>query len=245
MYFCNRLINIEFMQGKIYIIPTTLGDSQISVIPEKTVETVRNIRYFIVEDIRSARRYLSKIKMPVKIDELTFLELNEHTKPNDISELLVPALDGNNIGIISDAGVPCVADPGAVVIEYAHVKNIHVVPLVGPSSILLALMAAGMNGQNFAFAGYLPVKEQQRCQRIKFLEKRSKHENQTQVFIETPYRNMQLFKSFVSICNPSTKLCIAANITLADEFIKTMTIAEWEKYEPDINKKPCIFILQG
>jgi 16S rRNA (cytidine1402-2'-O)-methyltransferase len=233
------------MHGKIYIIPATLGDSNIDVIPQKTVETIRSIRYFTVEDIRTARRYLSKIKMPVKIDELTFLELNEHTKPNEIAELLAPALQGNDIGIISDAGVPCVADPGAAIIDIAHKKNIKVVPLIGPSSILLALMAAGMNGQNFAFAGYLPVKEQQRCQRIQFLEKRSKHENQTQIFIETPYRNMQLFKSFISICNPSTQLCIAANITLADEFIKTMTIAEWQKSEPDINKKPCIFILQG
>ncbi|MDR2653587.1 MAG: SAM-dependent methyltransferase [Prevotellaceae bacterium] len=233
------------MHGKIYIIPATLGDSHIDVIPQKTIETICNIRHFIVEDVRTARRYLSKIKMPVKIDELTFLELNEHTKPNEISELLVPALQGNDTGIISDAGVPCVADPGAAVIDFAHKKNIQVVPLIGPSSILLALMAAGMNGQNFAFAGYLPVKEQQRCQRIQFLEKRSKHENQTQIFIEAPYRNLQLFKSIVSICNPSTQLCIAANITLADEFIKTMTIAEWKKSEPDINKKPCIFILQG
>jgi 16S rRNA (cytidine1402-2'-O)-methyltransferase len=183
--------------------------------------------------------------MPVRIDELIFLELNEHTKLSEISELLAPVLKGNDMAIISDAGVPCVADPGAALIDYAHKKNIRVVPLVGPSSILLALMAAGMNGQNFAFAGYLPVKEQQRYRHILLLEKRSKQENQAQIFIETPYRNIQLFKSFVSICNPSTKLCIAANITFADEFIKTMTIEKWKKSEPDINKKPCIFILQG
>ncbi|MDR2291923.1 MAG: SAM-dependent methyltransferase [Prevotellaceae bacterium] len=234
------------MYGKVYIIPATVGDSSIDVIPQKTIETMRKIRYFIVEDVRMARRYLSKIKMPVKIDELFFSELNEHTKPNEIPELLGPVFQGNDIGIISDAGVPCVADPGAALIDYAHKKNIQIVPLIGPSSILLALMAAGMNGQNFAFAGYLPVKELQRCQRIQFLEKRSKHENQTQIFIETPYRNLQLFKSFISICNPSTQLCIAANITLADEFIKTMTVEGWKKSElPDINKKPCIFILQG
>ncbi|MDR0420605.1 MAG: SAM-dependent methyltransferase [Prevotellaceae bacterium] len=233
------------MHGKIYIIPSTLGDSDIDIIPQKTIDTIRNIRYFIVEDIRTARRYLSKIKMPVKIDELIFSELNEHTKSSEIPELLVHVFQGYDTGIISDAGVPCVADPGVAVIDYAHKKNIDIVPLVGPSSILLALMAAGMNGQNFAFAGYLPVKEQQRCQRIQFLEKRSKHENQAQIFIEAPYRNMQLFKSFISICNPSTKLCIAANITLADEFIKTMTVKEWQKATPDINKKPCIFILEG
>ncbi|MDR1983298.1 MAG: SAM-dependent methyltransferase [Prevotellaceae bacterium] len=233
------------MQGKIYIIPTTIGDSCTDIIPQHTIETTRSIRYFIVENIRSARRYLSKIKMPVKIDELIFLELNEHTKPNEIEQLLVPAIEGYDIGIISEAGVPCVADPGATIIDYAHRKNVQIVPLVGPSSILLALMAAGMNGQNFAFAGYLPVKEQQRVQRIQFLEKRSKQENQTQIFIEAPYRNIQLFKSLIAACNQSTKLCIAANITLADEFIKTMTIAEWKKSEPDINKKPCIFILQG
>ncbi|MDR1199192.1 MAG: SAM-dependent methyltransferase [Prevotellaceae bacterium] len=233
------------MYGSIYIIPSPLGDLRVDVIPQKTIDTIRSIRYFIVEDIRTARRYLSKIKMPVKIDELIFLELNEHTKSGEILELLAPVFQGNDTGVISDAGVPCVADPGAAVIDYAHKNSVRIVPLVGPSSILLALMAAGMNGQNFAFAGYLPVKEQQRCQRIQFLEKRSKHENQAQIFIETPYRNMQLFKSFVSICNPLTKLCIAANITLADEFIKTATVEEWKKSALDLNKKPCIFILQG
>ncbi|MDR1348429.1 MAG: SAM-dependent methyltransferase [Prevotellaceae bacterium] len=233
------------MYGNIYIIPSPLGDLRVDVIPQKTIDTIRSIRYFIVEDIRTARRYLSKIKMPVKIDELIFLELNEHTKPGEISELLVPVFQGNDTGIISDAGVPCVADPGAAVIDYAHKNSVRIVPLVGPSSILLALMAAGMNGQNFAFAGYLPIKEQQRCQCINLLEKRSKHENQAQIFIETPYRNMQLFKSLVSICNPYTRLCIAANITLAGEFIKTATVEEWKKSEPDLNKKPCIFILQG
>jgi 16S rRNA (cytidine1402-2'-O)-methyltransferase len=233
------------MFGTIYIIPSPLGDSRINTIPQKTVETVCNIQYFIVEDIRTARRYLSKMKMSAKIDNLTFFELNEHTKHTEIEQLLIPAAEGYDMGIISDAGVPCVADPGAALIEFAHQKNIKVVPLVGPSSILLALMAAGMNGQNFAFAGYLPVKEEQRCQRIRSLEKRSKHESQTQIFIETPYRNIQLFKSFISACNPATRLCIAANITLADEFIKTLTIAEWRKIEPNINKKPCIFILQS
>jgi 16S rRNA (cytidine1402-2'-O)-methyltransferase len=239
-------IDILNKNGKIYIIPTTIGDVCIGdSIPQRTVEVTHNIRHFIVEDTRTARRYLSKLKMPVKIDELVFLELNEHTKPEEISGLLAPALNGNDVGIISDAGVPCVADPGAAVIAYAHSKNIQIVPLVGPSSILLALMAAGMNGQNFAFAGYLPVKEQERNQRIQFLERRSKQENQTQIFIEAPYRNLQLFKSFTSVCNSSTMLCIAANITLADEFIKTLSITDWKKQQPEINKKPCIFILQG
>lgn len=233
------------MKGKIYIIPATLGESGIDTIPQATLETVRGIRHFIVEDVRTARRYLSKIKMPVKIDELTFLELNEHTNPEETEQLIEPVLAGNDTGIISDAGVPCIADPGAVVVNYAHYKGIQVVPLVGPSSVLLALMAAGMNGQNFAFAGYLPVKEPDRCRRIQILEKRSKQEHQTQIFIETPYRNMQLFKSFIQVCNPDTKLCIAANITLPDEFIKTLSIAQWKKTEPEINKKPCIFIIQG
>ena len=233
------------MKGKIYIIPATLGESGIDTVPQATTEAARNIRYFIVENIRTARRYLSKIKMPVKIDDLMFFELNEHTKHSEIEQLLSPALEGNDIGIISEAGVPCVADPGAAIIDFAHRKNIQVVPLVGPSSILLALMAAGMNGQNFAFAGYLPVKELEKCKRIQMLEKRSKQESQTQIFIETPYRNIQLFKSFLQICNPDTKLCIAANITLANEFIKTLSIGEWKKTEPDINKKPCIFVMQG
>jgi 16S rRNA (cytidine1402-2'-O)-methyltransferase len=183
--------------------------------------------------------------MPVTIDELTFSELNEHTKTSEIADLLVPVLQGKDTGIMSDAGVPCVADPGALLIDCAHKNNIRIIPLTGPSSILLALMASGMNGQNFAFAGYLPVKEPQRSRRIQLLENRSKYENQTQIFIEAPYRNMQLFKTLVSICNPSAQLCIAANITLADEFIKTKSIEDWKKSEPDINKKPCIFLLQS
>jgi 16S rRNA (cytidine1402-2'-O)-methyltransferase len=235
------------MKGKIYIIPTTLGDDSVeSNIPKRTIEATRGIRHFVVEDIRTARRFLSRLKMPVKIEELHFAELNEHTRAEEIAKLLEPALCGNNIGVISEAGVPCVADPGADIVAYAHAKDIQVVPLVGASSILLALMAAGMNGQNFAFAGYLPVKEDARNQQIRFFEKRSKQENQTQVFIETPYRNLQLFRSLLSVCQSSSKLCVAANITLADEFILTKTVGEWKKLPPpDIHKKPCIFVLQG
>jgi 16S rRNA (cytidine1402-2'-O)-methyltransferase len=233
------------MESRIYIIPSTLGSFGIDIIPQATVDAVRNLRYFIVEDVRTARRYLSKIKMPVKIDDLVFLELNEHTSSGEIEQLLLPVLEGNDMGIISDAGVPCVADPGAAVIDCAHRQNLKIVPLVGPSSILLAIMAAGMNGQNFAFAGYLPVKENEKHKRIQLLEKRSIQENQTQIFIETPYRNIQLLKSFIQTCNPLTKLCVAANITLADEFIKTLSIAEWKHTQVDIHKKPCIFVMQG
>ncbi len=231
----------------LYLIPTTLGDVPAAdSIPLYTLELTKTLRHFIVEDVRSARRYLSKLRMPVAIDELTFYELNEHTPEEALGQLLQPLLSGNNVGLMSEAGLPAIADPGTNLVRLAHQKGIQVVPLVGPSSILLALMASGLSGQNFAFGGYLPVKEQERAQRIKQLEKRSIQEQQAQVFIEAPYRNVKLFDAFLSACNESTSLCLAMNLTLPDEWIKTQHISAWKKHRPDdINKKPCIFIMQG
>ncbi|TKG95346.1 SAM-dependent methyltransferase [Puteibacter caeruleilacunae] len=233
------------MQGKIYLIPMTLGDTTIErVIPEDIKSIVRDIKVFIVENIRTTRRYLKKIDRDINIDELQFFELNKHTNPNDIASYLSPALKGSDIGIISEAGCPGVADPGADVVKIAHTKNLQVVPLVGPSSILLALMASGMNGQNFAFNGYIPVKKPERARKLKELEKRSAIENQTQIFIEAPYRNMQLMEDILASCSPSTRLCIACDLTLETEIAVTKTVAQWKGKLPQIHKRPAIFLIQ-
>ena len=231
------------LKGKLYLIPNLLGEGKPEdFIPGVVLSIVKDIRYFIVEDIRTARRFLSKIRIHSPIDSLTFFELNEHTALSSISAYLDPAKD-NNIGVISDAGVPGVADPGADIVRLAHQKGIQVVPMVGPSSILLAMMASGLNGQNFAFNGYLPVKKPERINRIKFFERRAQAENQSQAFIETPYRNVQLFDDILASCKPSTMLCIAANISQPDEFILTLPVSAWAKQKPDLHKKPAIFIL--
>lgn len=234
------------MAPTLYLVPTTLGDVSLAYcIPSQVVEVTRTLRHFIVEDVRTARRYLAKLKMPVAIDELSFYVLNEHTKPEELHALLQPLLGGKPVGLLSEAGVPAVADPGRDVVRIAHQKGIKVVPLVGPSSILLALMASGLNGQSFAFNGYLPVKDQERIQRIRALEKRSVQENQAQIFIEAPYRNAKLLEAFLATCSDSTMLCLAVNLTLENEQVQTQPIAYWKKHKPDINKKPCIFIMQG
>jgi 16S rRNA (cytidine1402-2'-O)-methyltransferase len=232
------------MKGKLYLIPSFLGsDNPKDVFPDLNREIVSAIKYFIVEEERTARRFLKKLVNEIVIDDLLFSILNEHTKPLDIIEFLNPCAD-YPIGLISDAGAPCVADPGALVVKMAHEKGIEVVPLVGPSSILLALMASGMNGQSFAFNGYLPIQSNERAQRLKFFEKRSETENQTQIFIETPYRNIQLFDDIVKNCNPQSLLCIACDITLPSQFIKTLTIKDWQLNKPDIHKRPAIFCLK-
>ncbi len=232
------------MTGKLYLLPITLGEQEASsVIPTKVIDKILSIRYFVVENIRTTRRYLRKLDAQFPIDDIQFFELNKHTKESEIGLFLAPCKKGNNIGVISEAGVPGVADPGSEVVAIAHQNNIQVVPLVGPSSILLAMMASGLNGQNFAFNGYVPIKGDERIKKIKQLEKRAFAENQAQVFIETPYRNNALINDFISACSPDTKLCIAANITIENEFIKTLTIKEWEKQKPDLNKIPAIFIL--
>ncbi len=232
------------MTGKLYLLPITLGEQEpSSVIPAEVIDKILSIRHFVVENIRTTRRYLRKLDAQFPIDDSQFFELNKRTKASEIGAFLAPCKNGNNIGVISEAGVPGVADPGSDVVAIAHANNISVVPLVGPSSILLAMMASGLNGQNFAFNGYIPIKGDERIKKIKQLEKRAFAENQAQVFIETPYRNNALIKDFISACAPDTKLCIAANITVEGEFIKTLAIKEWKKQIPDLNKIDAIFII--
>lgn len=232
------------MSAKIYLIPTTLGDSPVeNVIPKYVVDIINQTEHYIVENIKTARRYLIKAGIKTKIDDLTFYELNKHSSPEEYASYLNPIKEGHNIGIISEAGTPGVADPGADIVAIAHRRNIPVVPLVGPSSILLSVMASGLNGQNFAFVGYLPIKNPDRINRIKELERRSQVENQTQLFIETPYRNQHLLEDIISNCSSETKLCIATDITLETEFIKTKSVKEWKKGIPNLHKRPTIFLI--
>ncbi len=232
------------MKGKLYLIPATLGDSKIeAVIPESVKNIVNSINHYIVENQRTARRYLKKLGIKTPIDKLTFYTLNKHTLPDEINNFLQPVFQGRNVGIISEAGCPGIADPGSEIVKLAHQKNIRVIPLTGPSSIFLALMASGMNGQNFAFVGYLPIKKDEKLKRIRFLENRSFAENQTQIFIEAPYRNQHLLNDILKTCQSNTLLCLSVNITLEKEFIQTKTISEWKKNIPDINKMPAIFLL--
>lgn len=228
----------------LYLIPNTLGDSTLeSVIPAELANTIRSIKFFIVENIRNARRYLSKTGGFV-IDDLTFFELNKHTPKEEMSKFLEPLKNGFSMGIISEAGLPGIADPGADIVALAHQKNFHVKPLVGPSSILLALIASGMNGQSFVFHGYLPIKPHERVKKIKQIEAVSERENQSQIFMETPYRNQKFLADILQTCQQNTRLCIAADITLETEFIHTKTIGEWKKQIPDLQKRPTIFVLQ-
>jgi 16S rRNA (cytidine1402-2'-O)-methyltransferase len=216
------------------------------VLPELNKQIIDTLDYFIVENTRSARRFLSKAKIARPIDELTFRELNEHiTSPREVEELVRPLLEGRSAGVISEAGVPAVADPGALVVAQCHRRGIKVVPLVGPSSIILSVMASGLNGQSFAFNGYLPIKEPERSKTIKRLESRAKAEHQSQLFIEAPYRNVKLFDQFLKVLQPDTRLCVACDITSQSEYIRTATVATWKKEKgmPDIQKRPTIFII--
>ena len=232
------------METALYLIPVTLGDTTIEkVLPSYNKEIILGIKNFIVEDVRSARRFLKKVERSINIDELSFYTLNKHTSAEEISGYLKPLLGGESMGVISEAGCPAVADPGADVVAIAQRKNLKVVPLVGPSSIILSVMGSGFNGQSFAFHGYLPIDPSERIKRIKVLEQRIYSENQTQLFIETPYRNNKMMEDIVKNCRPQTKLCIAANITCEDEYIKTKTVKEWQGKLPDLSKIPCIFLI--
>lgn len=232
------------MQPSLYLIPVTLGETAIEqVLPSYNKEIILQIKYFIVENIRTARRFLKKVDTNINIDGLTFFELNKHTNLEQIENYLLPITNGFHIGIISEAGCPAVADPGSDIVAIAQRKDYNIVPLVGPSSILLSLMASGFNGQSFAFLGYLPVDSSERIRKIKQIEQRVYHEDQTQIFIETPYRNQKLVEDIIKNCNQTTRLCIAMNITCEDEYIKTKTIKQWTKSLPDMSKKTCIFLL--
>lgn len=232
------------METALYLLPVTLGDTAVErVLPPYNREVILQIRYFIVEDVRSARRFLKKVDASIDIDKLTFFELNKHTQPEVISGYLQPLVEGHSMGVVSEAGCPAVADPGADVVAIAQRKRLKVVPLVGPSSIILSVMGAGFNGQNFAFNGYLPIDPSERARRIKELENRVYSEDQTQLFIETPYRNRKLLEEILHVCRPQTRLCIAANITCEGEYIRTRTVKEWKGRLPELNKIPCIFLI--
>lgn len=232
------------MDTALYLLPVTLGDTELNtVLPAYNIEIIQGIKHFIVEDVRSARRFLKKVDREFDIDSLSFYPLNKHTSAEDISGYLQPLLAGQSMGVISEAGCPAVADPGADVVAIAQRKNLKVVPLVGPSSIILSVMGSGFNGQSFAFHGYLPIEPVERVKRIKQLEQRIYSENQTQLFIETPYRNHKMVDDLLQNCRPQTKLCIAANLTCEGEYIKTRAISEWKGKVPDLSKIPCIFLL--
>jgi 16S rRNA (cytidine1402-2'-O)-methyltransferase len=231
--------------GTLYLIPVTLGDDNITkVLPADVVSITQQLDTFVVESEKSARHFLSTIKTNKPVRELSLNLLNEHTEDKDIPALLAPLLAGKDIGLMSDAGCPGVADPGAKLVELAHQKGIRVVPFVGPSSILLSLMASGLNGQQFAFLGYLPVDKTLRNQKIKEIEKRSLTHKETQLFIETPYRNQHMLEAILSVCQPNTRLSVACDISLNTEMIATKTIAAWKKTPlPDLHKRPTIFLL--
>jgi len=228
----------------LYLIPTSLGDTGFDrILPAYNTDIVSALHFFIVEDVRTARRFLKKANPAIDIDTLTFFILNQHTSPEELSGFLRPMFDGNDMGVLSEAGCPAIADPGADVVAMAQMNNFKIVPLVGPSSILLSLMASGFNGQSFAFVGYLPIQTAERSKALKKLESRAYSENQSQIFIETPYRNMKMLDEILQSCQSNTRLCIAADITLETEFIKTKKVKEWKSELPDLNKRPCIFII--
>jgi len=232
------------VNGRIYLIPVTLGgDDFLKVIPEKVIDLTRHLRFFIVEDIRSARRFLRLIDKQFPIDDAVFYVLNEHTAESDIEQYLEPVQHGSDIGLLSEAGLPGIADPGAMIIASAHRKGINVTPLSGPSSIILALISSGLNGQNFTFNGYLPVKPAERSSKLRDLEKKA-GEGFAQIFMETPYRNQRMLESILTNCHNDTLLCIAADITLPGESIKTKRISEWKRDPPVLNDKLVVFVMQ-
>lgn len=218
------------LETALYLIPVTLGDTSIGqVLPPYNREVILGIRHFIVENIRSARRFLKKVEPSIDIDQLTFSELNQHTDRTHIDRYLDPLREGLPVGVISEAGCPAVADPGADVVAIAQRRGLKVVPLVGPSSIILSVMASGFNGQSFAFHGYLPIDDGQRAARLKQLEARVYAEDQTQLFIETPYRNQKMMQTLLQVLRPQTRICLASNITCSDEHIHTRSVADWKK----------------
>lgn len=232
------------LTGKLYLIPTTLGESNpMDVLPHTVKRAIEFIDCYIVENEKTARKFIKSI-LPEKVQSSLMLSsLNKHTDKNEINEMIKPLLQGVNVGLMSEAGCPGVADPGAVIVKLAHENGIQVIPLVGPSSILLAMMGSGMNGQSFAFNGYLPIDKADKKAAIKSFEKLSFDKNQSQIFIETPYRNNKFLEDLLQTLQPNTHLCIAADITLPDEFIKTLTVANWKKTTVDLHNRPTIYII--
>lgn len=234
------------MTGKLYLIPTTLGNETepLEVMPLSVKKVIEQIDYYIVENEKSARRFIKKISPKKQQATLTIKLLDKYAIEEETQKYLDVCSQGFNVGLLSEAGVPAIADPGASIVKLAHSKNIQVVPLVGPSSILMAMMSSGFNGQNFAFNGYLPIDKGERKRAIKDLEKLSNDKNQSQIFIETPYRNEKMFTDLKAILSPQTSLCIAADITLSSEYIKMLTVKEWKYLQPSLHKRPAIFIIQ-
>jgi len=232
-------------QGTLYLIPVTLGDDNIAkALPPEVVSIAQRLDIFVVENEKAARRFLGAIKTIKPVRELTLLPLNKHTTEKELSALLAPLLAGQDVGLMSEAGCPGIADPGAQLAALAHRKDIRVAPLVGPSSILLALMASGLNGQRFTFLGYLPIEKTQRVQELKEIEQISRKNHETQIFIETPYRNQHLLKDILENCNAETSLCVACNISLQNELIISKRVIEWKNLPlPDLNKQPAVFLL--
>jgi len=232
------------IKGNLYLIPTTLGNNEpLEVLPLSVRKIVEQVDYFIVENEKSARRFIKKITPRKSQQSLDIKLIDKFTPEIETQHYLDACIKGINVGLLSEAGNPAIADPGATMVKLAHQKGIRVIPLVGPSSILLAMMSSGFNGQNFAFNGYLPIESNERKSKVKALEKHSKDFNQSQIFIETPYRNDKLFDHLIQILSPTTFLCIAADITLATEYINTYTVMDWKNKKPNLHKRPCIFII--
>jgi len=228
----------------LYLIPVTLGDNPpANVLPSLNFEIISGLNEFIVEDVRSARRFLRKAGFTKNFDEVTFHVLDKHTSKIEIPTFINSLKEGKPVGLLSEAGTPCVADPGSEIVKMCQSLKIKIIPLVGPSSIILALMASGFNGQQFIFHGYLPVDKEARNRRIREIENMAHRENYTQIFIETPYRNNQLFEALLATCQDKTMICVASNLTTAEEFIATKTVAAWKKATVDLNKKPTVFLL--
>lgn len=230
----------------LYLFPTPLSDGHIQdVIPERNIEVTLSLTHFIVEEVRTARRFMRKFGYTGNFDEISFYVLNEHTPETEMKSIIEPLIDGHNMGLLSEAGLPCVADPGSQIVKLAHQNQIQVIPLSGPSSIFMALMASGFNGQQFRFLGYLPIDKNKRTTSIKNLEKDALSNHTTQIFIETPYRNISLFSDLINVCQPDTLLCIACNLTAENESIQTKSIRQWKNIKPDIQKQNCVFLISS
>ena len=232
------------MDSKLYLVPSPLGDCPVeNVIPSIVYPSIAHVKHFAVENVRTVRRYLSSLGFRGRIDELSFYEVSEHSTREDVEAVFRILERGEDMALISEAGLPAVADPGAYLVELAHNHDIEVVPFVGPSSLMMALMSSGLNGQCFAFAGYIPVKSMERRKKIKELESRSSRNNETEIMIETPYRNDALFADILAVCSDSTRVCIAADITSPTQYIRTKRVGEWKKKPTVISKRPCVFLI--